>query len=81
MILASAIKRGYRVDDLLHAVAFAIRRFVQDDGMTIHIGPDRSGNLMEVGVVVLRDGTRAIAHAMKPPRAKFTATQPTERRR
>ena len=72
IILPSAGKRGYGDDDLLHVVAFAIRVFVQDDGMTMHIGPDTAGRLMEVGTITLRDGRQAIAHAMRPARAKYT---------
>jgi len=75
VILASARKRGYADDDLLHVVAYAVRVFVQDDGMAMHVGPDRAGRMMEVGTITLRDGRRAIAHAMRPARAKFTVTR------
>jgi hypothetical protein len=71
LILESARKRGYADPDLLHAVALAVRTYKQDDGMTMFVGPDSAGRLMEVGVVSLRDGTRAIAHAMRPARKKF----------
>ena len=71
VILSSARKRGYNDDDLLHVIAFAVRVFVQDDGMTMHVGPDMAGRLMEVGTITLRDGRQAIAHAMRPARAKY----------
>lgn len=75
MILPSARKRGYSDQDLLHAVAHPVYRFVQDDGMTMHVGPDGAGNLMEVGTIILRDGRVAIARAMRPPRPKFLPTK------
>lgn len=75
VILDSARKRGYADHDLLHAVAHPLYRFAQDDGMTMHIGPDGAGNLMEVGTIVLRDGRTAIAHAMRPARPKFLPTK------
>jgi len=71
VILDDARKRGYSDAELRHAVAFAIRVIEQSDGMTMFIGPDHAGNLMEVGVIVLRDGREAIAHAMKPARTKY----------
>ncbi len=71
-ILPSARKRGYPDDDMLHAVANAIRIYKQDDGMTMHIGPDQAGRLMEIGTIKLRDGRTAIAHSMRPARAKYT---------
>jgi hypothetical protein len=74
VMLDSARKRGYADDDLLHAVAHPLYRFHQEDGMTMHIGPDGTGVLMEVGTIVLRDGRTAIAHAMRPPRPKFLPT-------
>ena len=72
VVLDSARKRGYPDEDLLHVVAHAIRVFVQDDGMAMHIGSDGSGRMMEVGTIRLRDGRTAIAHAMRPARAKYT---------
>lgn len=79
MILDSARKRGYADDDLLHAVAHPLYRYHQEDGMTMHIGPDCAGNPMEVGTLVLRDGRTAIAHAMRPPRSKFLPTKTATR--
>ena len=80
-ILPSALERGYSVDDLLHAVARSIRAFDQPDGMAMYIGPNQAGNLMEVGVIVLWDGSLAIAHARRPPRRKHTLSKPARSRR
>lgn len=79
VILESARKRGHTDEDLLHVVAFAVRIFAQDDGMAMHIGPDTAGRMMEVGTIKLRDGRTGIAHAMRPPRAKYTNTPRTTR--
>lgn len=53
---------------MLHALRFPVRHFVQDDSMTMFIGPDESGTLIEVGVI---EWHGAIAHAMRPARPKF----------
>jgi len=55
---------------MLHALRFPVRHFVQDDAMTMFIGPDETGTLVEVGVIEWH-GIIAIAHAMRPARAKF----------
>ena len=75
VILPSARKRGYADDDLLHAVEHAVDQFIQEDGMTMFVGPNRAGNLMEVGVITLTDCRDAIAHAMRPPRTKYVRTK------
>ena len=51
-----------------YALRFPVRHFVQDDSMTMFIGPDESGTLIEVGVI---EWHGAIAHAMRPARPKF----------
>lgn len=79
IIVDSARKREYRDEDLLHVVMLAVDVFRQDDGMTMYIGPDGAGNLMEVGTITLRDGQIAIAHAMRPPRSKYLHTKPKKR--
>ena len=33
---------------MLHALRFPVRHFVQDDAMTMFIGPDETGTLVEV---------------------------------
>jgi hypothetical protein len=40
-----------------------------DEGVVMYVGPDRAGNLLEVGVVDWHD-TLAIVHAM-PARPRF----------
>lgn len=55
---------------MLHALRFPVRHFVQDDAMTMLIGPDETGTLDEVGVIEWH-GIIAIAHAMRPARPKY----------
>ncbi len=38
-------------DDALHALRYAIHHNPLDDGMVMFVGPDRAGNLLEVGVI------------------------------
>ena len=70
VILASAHRHGVSESSMLHALRFPVRHFVQDDSMTIFIGPDESGTLIEVGVIEWH-GVIAIAHAMRPAQPKF----------
>lgn len=65
-IWGSARKHGVDDADMRHAVEFAIREIRFDDGMTIFIGTDRAGRLLEVGV----GSKNTIVHAM-PARDKF----------
>lgn len=69
LVLDSAKRHGVGEADALHAWAFAIDVYRVGDGMVMYIGPSRSGNLLEVGVVDWY-GIVAIAHAM-PARDKF----------
>ena len=39
--------------------------------MVMFIGPDQSGQLIEVGVVIWWGDVLAIAHAFKPARSKY----------
>ncbi|MDR0431817.1 MAG: hypothetical protein LBH48_00645 [Bifidobacteriaceae bacterium] len=55
---------------MLHALRFPVRHFVQDDSMTMFIGPDETGTLVEVGVIEWH-GAIAIAPAMRPARTKY----------
>ena len=55
---------------MLHALRFPVRHFVQDDSMTMFIGPDETGTLVEVGVIEWH-GVIAIAHAIRPARPKY----------
>ncbi len=68
VILHSARKHGVHDDDMLHAYRNPIRIFELDD-LTMLIGPDTAGRLLEVGVATA-DGIGFIVHAM-PARDKF----------
>lgn len=68
VILPSARKHGIADDDILHAYYNSIFSFMFD-AHTMLIGPDMSGNLLEVGVVVDREDD-LIVHAMSA-RKKF----------
>lgn len=70
IILDSARKRGIPDDDILHAWRNVLHVVVQDDDMVMHIGPTRDGALLEVGVVIGREGDELIVHAM-PARRKY----------
>ena len=63
----SARRHGIADDDILHAVRNAIRALHMDDKSML-IGADRSGRLLEVGVLDDTEVCRII-HAM-PARAK-----------
>lgn len=68
MVLASARKHGIPDTDMLHAYRHPIRVF-DLDGLTMLVGADGSGRMLEVGVAV-GDGVEFIVHAM-PAREKF----------
>ncbi len=70
VIVESAHRHGVAEEDMLHALRFAITHVRQDDDMVMFIGPDRAGNLIEVGVVTWH-GILAIVHAMSPAREKY----------
>jgi len=63
IVLGTALKHGVDANDAQHAWAFAIDLFILSEGMLMFIGPDRAGNLLEVGVVEWHGGP-AIVHAM-----------------
>lgn len=69
IFLQSAARHGVTGDDALHAWAFALDAYTLREGMVMYVGPDRAGNLLEVGVVEWHDEL-AIVHAM-PARDKF----------
>lgn len=71
IILDSAHRHGVSKEDMLHALRFALYHVRQDDSMVMFIGPDRVGQLIEVGVVTWWGGELAIAHAMRPARPKY----------
>ena len=66
----SARKHGVADEDMLHAFRRHWNAYETDDpDVTMFIGPARSGEPLEVGVVVDDDGA-AVIHAM-PARVKF----------
>lgn len=67
-MLDSARKHGVSDDDMLHAYRNPIRVFALHD-LTMLIGADHTGRLLEVGVAV-GDGVEFIVHAM-PARERF----------
>jgi hypothetical protein len=63
-IVDSARKHGVSDETILHAFNNPILVEDLDEGMTMFIGPDRAGNLYEVGVVSTDEGP-IVVHAMK----------------
>jgi hypothetical protein len=70
VIAPSARRHGVDDEDMLHAYQNATDAWALDEGLVMLIGPDRSGALLEIGVVRADDGTPVIVHAMKA-RPKF----------
>lgn len=70
-ILSSARRHGVADDSIRHAVAHAIGGVAVDDppGFVMWVGPDLSGNLIEVGVIA-HEGTDVVIHAM-PARERY----------
>ena len=68
IVLASARKRGIADEDMLHALAFAMRSY-PDQGefeLTVVIGPARNGvTILEVGYDIDEHGRVVIVHAMQ----------------
>lgn len=63
VVLDSARKHGVDDPDMLHAYRYPVRVF-ELDGLTMLVGADEAGRLLEVGVVV-GDGVPFIVHAMR----------------
>jgi hypothetical protein len=64
-IYESARKHGVSDDDIVRAIDFALLAAEQDDGKVLYLGPDKSGNLLEVVTVRRDDATEIVIHAMK----------------
>ena len=64
-IYESARKHDVSDDDILHAIDFALLAAEEDDGKVLYLGPDQSGNLLEVVTVRRDDATEIVIHAMK----------------
>ena len=71
-IHVSALKHDVADEDILHATAhaLAIEDAGEDPDRWLVIGPDRSGNLLEVVVLTTVEKTDLVIHAM-PMRTKF----------
>ena len=69
VILGSAHRHELEDEQVLHAYRNAFRAFEQKDDMTMLIGADQSGQLLEVGVLDSTEGP-VVAHGMKA-RDKF----------
>jgi len=65
----SARKHGATDRDIRHAAErYLVAYPLDDDGPPWHelrLGPDRAGNLLEIVVLLLDDGTELIIHAMR----------------
>lgn len=82
----TARKHRVRDEDVRHAVAHAVYSGeVDDDGeeegplRVLYLGPDRAGNLLEVVVIELDDGSQLAIHAMKM-QARYRELLPEELR-
>lgn len=68
-IQESARKHGIGDDDIVHAVEHALAVYdIGDDDepiRSLHLGPDRAGNLLEIVVLELDDGRWLVIHAMR----------------
>jgi len=65
----SARKHGVADQDIVHAASrYAVAYSLDDDGppwRELRLGPDQAGNLLEIVVLLLDDGTELIIHAMR----------------
>ena len=65
----TALKHGVSTLDIHHATSHAIQTFQYFDGSDrkriLIIGPDRSGNMLELIATIRSDQTARIFHAMK----------------
>jgi hypothetical protein len=68
----SARKHGVADHDIRHAIdhALAIEDAGEEPDRWLLIGPDVAGNLLEVVVMITREGTQIAIHAM-PMRDKY----------
>lgn len=63
LIASSARKHKIPDDDIFHAFDHPILVDELDEGLTMFIGADRAGNLLEIGVIDSSDGP-IVVHAM-----------------
>ena len=70
LIAPSARRHNVEDADMLHAYRNASDAWNLDESLVMLVGSDRSGVLLEIGLVRSEDGTPVIVHAMKA-RPKF----------
>jgi hypothetical protein len=63
-IAESAHRHGIDDQDILHPLHNAIWIEALDEGLSMFVGPDRAGSLLEIGVVDSQDGP-VVVHAME----------------
>ena len=63
-IAASARRHGVSEETILHAFNHPMLVEDLDEGLTMLIGPDRAGNLFEIGVAGSAEGP-IVVHAMR----------------
>jgi hypothetical protein len=63
-IYDSARKHGVSDEDMAHAIANALVVADDDEGKVLYLGPDPSGNLLEVVSVEREKGDEVVIHAM-----------------
>jgi hypothetical protein len=65
LVVRSASRHGVNEADALHAFRNPIRIFLVGEDMTMVIGADTAGRLLEIGVVESREDSKlVIVHAM-----------------
>ena len=79
-IYRSAYRHDIQEPDIRHAVTHAVVVDDADDETTLHLGPDRAGNLLEVVTVIRNDGSEVAIHAMRM-RAGYRRLLPPARER
>lgn len=72
LVLPSARKHGVPDEDIVHAFDRPMWTTTdpEDEEVMMIVGPDRAGNLVEVGVVD-SDAGPIVIHALRPARRKF----------
>ena len=65
-IHASVRRHGISDDDMFNAVAntLAVENLGEDPTRWLVVGPDRAANLLRIVVLISREGTEMIIHAM-----------------
>lgn len=60
----SALKHGVGEEDIEHAIDNAMAIDDQDDDTRLYLGPARNAELLEVAMLVRKDGSELVIHAM-----------------